>query len=387
MKKLMAISLVAALAAAISGCCCGKCGVKTCGPAPFGTTKYGEKAHLWTVKGKGGMEMSVTDYGGKVVSLTAPDKNGKFEDVVIGFDNAEGWDKTNPYFGALIGRYGNRIKDGKFTLDGKEYELSLNDEPGGVKCHLHGGTRGWDSRMWEVEKFECEKTGNVGFILRLHSPDGEEGYPGNVDVTVTYTITPDNKWLIDYVAMTDAPTHINMTQHSYFNLRGESAGNILNHWLKLNADNFTFVDASLIPTGELKPVEGTALDFRMGHKIGERIDADCWALKGIGGYDHNFAINGGLTKELKLAATLWEESTGRELKVYTTEPGLQVYSGQCIDNAWKGKKGGPLFFRGGIALETQHFPASPNIPAFDSTVVTPEKPYESHTVYAFGIHK
>jgi aldose 1-epimerase len=302
-----------------------------------------------------------------------PDRDGRPANVVLGFDRLQGYlDHPDPYFGALIGRYGNRIAEGSFTLDGAEHRLPVNN---GANS-LHGGETGFDRRLWTATPFDS------GLELRLVSPDGDQGYPGTLNVTVRYTLTVENALRIDYLATTDAPTVVNLTNHSYFNLAGEGTGDVYDHLLQLDASQFTPVDAGLIPTGEIAPVAGTPLDFREPVAVGERIRAGHAQLEHAGGYDHNWVLDRpaeGLTR----AARVSEPTTGRVLTVHTTEPGVQFYSGNFLDGTMRGT-GGRLYRQGdGLALETQHFPDSPNQPAFPSTVLRPGETYRSTTVYEF----
>lgn len=348
---------------------------------PFGTLPDGTEATLYTLTAASGTRMRVTDYGGIIVSLDVPDRDGNLGDVVLGFDTLDGYTsdayrQANPYFGALIGRYGNRIADGRFVLDGETYQLATNDGPN----HLHGGNVGFDKVMWDAEPFETDE--GVGVRFHRVSPDGEESYPGTLDVTVTYTLTDDDRLVIDYAATTDAPTIVNLTQHAYFNLTGDPSNDVLGHELTIHADAFTPVRTGFIPTGEIRPVEGTPFDFRQPTPIGARIDADDEQLRLAPGYDHNFVLDrdGAALTE---AARVYEPTTGRLLIVETTEPGLQFYSGNFLDGRLTGKDGVAYGPRSGFCLETQHFPDSPNQPAFPSTVLRPGETYTSRTVYAF----
>src|SRR2546423_2058893 len=348
------------------------------GGEPFGKTDRGEAVSVYTLKNAHGVTVRVMDYGGIILSLLVPDRSGRFEDVVLGYDSLAGYLRSSPYFGALIGRYGNRIAHGRFTLDGKTYTLAQNNGPN----HLHGGVRGFDKVVWAVTPFEHPDS--VGLVLRYTSPDGEEGYPGTLRTTVTYTLTSRDELIFDYFATTDRATPVNLTQHSYFNLAGDSKGDILGHVVTLNADHFTPVDSTLIPTGELKSVAGTPFDFRKPTPIGARIDQDDVQLRYGPGYDHNFVLNKG-GNELTLAAHVYEPTTGRVMEISTTEPGLQFYSGNFLDGTLRGKNGVVYRHRYGFAMETQHFPDSPNKPAFPSTILRPGDQYRSRTVYRFGV--
>src|SRR5256886_25488 len=346
----------------------------------FGTTDCGEAVSVFTLKNAHGMALRVTDYGGIILTLLVPDKNGRLDDVVLGYDSLTGYLRSSPYFGALIGRYGNRIAHGRFTLDGKTYTLATNNGPN----HLHGGLRGFDKVVWDVAPFEHPDS--VGLVLRYTSPNDEEGYPGTLRTTVTYTLTSANELVFDYSATTDRATPVNLTQHSYFNLAGDGKGDILGHVVTLNADRFTPVDSTLIPTGELKSVAGTPFDFRKPTPIGARIDQDDVQLRYGPGYDHNFVLNkGGKDGEPTLAARVYEPTTGRVMEISTTEPGLQFYSGNFLDGTLRGKHGVVYRHRYGFAMETQHFPDSPNEPAFPTTILRPGEQYRSRTIHRFTV--
>ncbi len=347
---------------------------------PFGKTEDGTTVDLYTLTNANGMTVKITNYGGIVTSLLVPDKNGNLEDVVLGYDNLEGYLKNNPYFGCIIGRYGNRIARGKFTLNGTSYTLATNNEPN----HLHGGVKGFDKVVWAAKEVKGEAT--VGLELTYLSKDGEEGYPGNLSVKVSYTLTNDNALRIDYEATTDQPTIVNLTNHSYFNLKDAGASPILDHELMLDADYFTPVDSTLIPTGELRAVEGSPFDFKNPIKIGARIGADNEQIKFGLGYDHNFVLNG-KAGELSLVGKLIESTTGCVMEIWTTEPGIQFYSGNFLDGTIIGKHGTVYHYRHGLCLETQHFPDSPNQPNFPSTVLNPGEKYQTTTVYKFLTEK
>lgn len=343
---------------------------------PFGTTPDGQAVRLYTLRNVQGMTAEIMTYGAIVVSLTAPDKDGNFDDIVLGYDNLADYIKVSPYFGAIVGRYGNRIGKGKFTLDGTAYTLATNDG----ENHLHGGLKGFDKVVWDDAP--VDRSDAVGVKLSYLSQDGEEGYPGNLKVSVTYLLTNRNELRIEYEATTDKATPVNVTHHGYFNLTGAQR-NILDHELMLNADRFTPVDAGLIPTGELRPVEGTPMDFRKRTAIGARIDNDYEQLKFGGGYDHNWVLNkkgDGMT----LAAEVHEPTTGRLMTVRTTEPGIQFYAGNFLDGTITGKDGVVYKHRFGFCLETQHYPDSPNKPDFPSTILRPGRVYKTTTVYAFS---
>jgi len=340
----------------------------------FGKTPSGETVDLYTLTNGRGMEATISTYGGVVVSLIVPDRTGTAGDVVLGFDNFEGYLKSPPYFGAIIGRYGNRIAHGKFTLDGVEYTLAKNNG----ENSLHGGNRGFDKRLWTVKS-----SSGQSLVLAYLSKDGEEGYPGNLATTVTYTLTDNNELRIDYAATTDKDTVLNLTNHSYFNLAGQGEGDVLGHQVTIHADRFTPVDKTLIPTGELRNVEGTPFDFRQPHAIGERINSGDEQLTLGGGYDHNFVLNRA-GAGLELAATVSEPKTGRVLEVFTTEPGVQFYTGNFLDGTLTGKGGKVYGRRSAFCLETQHFPDSPNKPDFPSVVLKPGGHYQTTTVYRFS---
>jgi aldose 1-epimerase len=348
---------------------------------PFGQTQEGTPVDLYTLTNANGVEVRATNYGGIIVSLRVPDKQGQFEDVVLGYDSLAGYLDETPYFGAIIGRYGNRIGGAQFTLDGQTYQLATNDG----RNHLHGGVKGLDKVVWQAEPFEDEN--GVGLVFTYTSPDGEEGYPGTLNVTVTYTLTNDNELIFDYEATTDKATPVNLTQHTYFNLAGDGEGDILDHQMMINADAFTPVDSTLIPTGELRSVEGTPFDFRQPTAIGARINQDTEQLRFGRGYDHNFVLarDTASADALVLAARVTEPTSGRVMEVYSTEPGVQFYSGNFLDGSITGKNGHVYEHRTGFCLETQHFPNSPNQPDFPSTILRPGETYRSRTVYAFSV--
>ena len=344
---------------------------------PFGVTADGRPIDLITLRNARGMVVRAMTFGGIVLSVSVPDRAGHFDDVVLGHDDAGGYFSNAPYFGALIGRYGNRIARGRFTLDGHTYTLATNNGAN----HLHGGVRGWDQQVWNAAPFHDRR--GVGVILTHTSSDGDEGYPGRVEATVTYTLTDANELRIDYLATTDRPTIINLTQHSYFNLAGSRASDVLGHQLMIAADRYTPVDAGLIPTGELAPVQGTPFDFRVSTPIGARIDQKDTQLEYGKGYDHNFVLNRE-GSALVVAARVLEPVTGRTLELSTTEPGLQFYSGNFLDGTIAGKGGAKYDRRSGFCLETQHYPDSPNHANFPSTVLRPGQPYATTTVFTFG---
>jgi aldose 1-epimerase len=346
---------------------------------PFGTLPDGTAVDLYVLR-NAEATVSIATYGGTVVSLEVPDAFGKRADVVLGFDDVSGYAaKTNPYFGAIIGRYGNRIGKGRFTLDGKEYTLARNDG----ENHLHGGLKTFDKVVWAARPFVTGA--GPALELRYRSVDGEEGYPGNVDVQVLYTLS-GSALQIDYGATTDAPTHVNLTNHAYFNLEGEGNGTILDHRLQLPASRFTAVAPGLIPTGEIRGVEGTPLDFLRPTRIGDRIDADDPQLRMGFGYDHNFVLDRGTGAPPWNAGRVVAPVSGRVMEVLTTEPGVQFYSGNHIDNL-AGKGGKVYVRRGGLCLETQHYPDTPNRPEFPSTVLRPGEKYATSTIYRFSVER
>jgi aldose 1-epimerase len=348
----------------------------------FGKTPAGETVELYTLKNAKGAEVRISTYGGVIVSLKVPDRSGVAGDIVLGFDDFDGYLKPPPYFGAIIGRYGNRIAHGKFTLDSVDYTLAKNDG----ENSLHGGKRGFDKVVWRATVVGRETTKDFsGPVLTLTylSKDGEEGYPGNLSATVTYTLTDNNELRIDYQATTDKDTVINLTNHSYFNLAGQGEGDILAHQVTIHADRFTPVDKGLIPTGELRSLEGTPFDFRQPHTIGERINAGDEQLIIAKGYDHNWVLNRS-GDELFAAAKVTEPKSGRVMEVLTTEPGLQFYTGNFLAGTIRGKGGKVYGRRAAFCMETQHFPDSPNQPGFPSVVLKPGSTYNTTTVYRFS---
>jgi aldose 1-epimerase len=344
----------------------------------YGTTTDGQGVDEYTLKNVNGMEVKIITYGGIITSIRVPDRNGNLANVTLGFNNLKDYETRSPHFGTITGRYANRIAKGRFTLDGKSYTLPANDGPNS----LHGGTVGFGKRVWQATSVD----NGAGVQLTYHSPDGEEGYPGNLDVTVTYTLTDENEIRMDYRATTDAPTVVNLTNHAYFNLAGEGAGSVYNHILMLNADRYTPTDATLIPTGEILPVAETPFDFRLPKPLapGQRSSHEQIVL--ARGYDHNFVLNRvsfGDTSMI-LAARIYEPDSGRYIEVWTTEPGIQFYAGNFLDGTLVGTSSRLYRQSDGFALETQHFPDSPNHPNFPSTVLRPGETYQTTTIYKFG---
>lgn len=368
--------------------------------ASFGTTADGKAVDMYTMTNAKGIEVRAITYGAIITSLRTPDRSGQAADIVLGFDRLDGYLKDHPYFGAIVGRYGNRIAKGQFSLDGRTYTLATNNGPN----HLHGGVKGFDKAVWSAEPL----IGGIGVVFTRTSPDGEEGYPGNLTARVTYTLT-DNALAVDYHATTDKATPVNLTQHSYFNLTGDGSSDVLGHQLLINADRYAPVDDTLIPTGVLAPVQGTPFDFRAATAIGARINQDDVQLEYGRGYDHSWVLNrerlrpgrgakppsesrgrGPASNEnegagLELAARLTDPKTGRMVEVRTTEPGLQFYSGNFLDGRITGKGGQVYQQRNGLCLETQHYPDSPNKSNFPSTIVRPGQAYRSTTVFTFGV--
>lgn len=365
--------VIGVAAVALSGC--GRrqpAGVRSLTSRPFGKTPEGENADLYTLTNTQGASVAISTYGGAVVSLKMPDRNGVMADIVLGFDKLDDYIKPGPYFGAIIGRYANRIAHGKFMLEGMEYMLAKNDG----ENSLHGGIRGFDKQLW-IAREAPSRALELDYVSR----DGEEGYPGNLAVTVVYTLTDNNELQIDYSATTDKATVLNLTNHSYFNLSGEGQGDILSHKVTIYADRFTPVDEMLIPTGQLASVAGTPFDFRQPHPIGERINDADEQLKLAKGYDHNFVLNTG-GASLDLVANVTDPKSGRVMDVLTTEPGIQFYTANLLKVTGKGgKQYGP---HAAFCMETQHFPDSPNKPGFPSVVLKPGVQFQSTTIYRFS---
>ncbi|HEY4415361.1 MAG TPA: aldose epimerase family protein [Verrucomicrobiae bacterium] len=375
--------LLAGLTTAFLTGCATHCPMACCSSASraggdlFGYAQDGAPVYVYTLRNKNGMEAHILNYGGIIQSLKVPDKNGKLGDVVLGYDSLDQYETNSPYFGALIGRYGNRIARGHFTLNGTTYTIATNN---GVNT-LHGGVKGFDKVIWSAKPGHSELGDTLELTYMSH--DGEEGYPGNLKVKALYTLTKDNAIRLEYTATTDKDTVVNLTQHSYFNLAGQ--GDILNHSVQINADKFTPVDSTLIPTGELRPVDGTPFDFRTPTTIGARIGQADEQLKFGNGYDHNWVMQHPMG-ELALDARVTEPTTGRTMEVWSTEPGLQFYSGNFLDGSNIGKNGWVYQFRNAIAMEPQHFPDSPNHDNFPSVVLHPGETYHNTIIYKFGVN-
>ena len=344
----------------------------------YGVTAQGQKIDIYTLSNANGMHVRITNYGAIVQSLTAPDRDGKYEDIVLGYDKLADYLKDSPYFGAIVGRYGNRIAMGKFVLDELEYTLATNNGTN----HLHGGLQGFDKVIWKAKPISEKES--IGLELSYLSKDGEEGYPGNLNCTVIYTLTDNNELQIEYEATTDKATPVNLTHHGYFNLSGNCKRDILGHILWINANHFTPVDEGLIPTGELRPVKDTPFDFTEPTAIGERINEENQQLKYGLGYDHNWSLND-VNGTIKLQASLYDSESGRLMEIFTEEPGLQFYSGNFLDGSNIGKDGKVYNYRHGLCLEAQHYPDSPNHPEFPTTILEPGETYRTKTVYRFSV--
>jgi aldose 1-epimerase len=348
--------------------------------APFGRTPDGKAVEVYTLTNAGGMQVRAITYGAILQAIRVPDRSGRLADVTLGHDSLQGYLTASPYFGAIVGRYANRISRGRFTLEGRTYRLATNNGPN----HLHGGLKGYDKVVWRARSFQHADTAGVRF--EHTSPDGDEGYPGQVRIAVTYSLLPGNELVVDYEARSDRPTPVNLSQHTYFNLAGEGSGDILQHVLTIKAHRYTPVDTTLIPTGELASVANTPFDFREPTPIGARIGQAHPQLQRGKGYDHNFVLSRtgpGLFHAVHVLAP----RTGRTLDISTTEPGLQFYSGNFLDGTITGKAGHVYGHRSGLVLETQHFPDSPNQPDFPSTILRPGEEYRSRTVFAFGVSR
>jgi len=343
--------------------------------AAFEKNQFGEDVTLFTMTNASGVRVRVMNHGGTIVSLEVPDRDGNLADIVLGHDTAEEYVQDTPYFGCVAGRFANRIKDGKFSLDGADYTLALNNDANA----LHGGLRGFDKVVWDAEVLEDDNAVRMIYV----SADGEEGYPGEVKTVMTYTLTDADELKIDYAAETTKATPFNITNHSYFNLAGHDSGFHGDQLMMINADTFLPTDATAIPYGAAAAVEGTPFDFRQPHAIGERIDETNEQLEFAGGYDHNFCLNRAEGDALSLAARAEAPASGRVMETYTTEPGIQFYAGNFLDGTLKGKGGCMYAHRGGFCLETQHYPDSPNQPQFPNAILRPGAPYTSQTVYKF----
>ncbi|HEU4722788.1 MAG TPA: aldose epimerase family protein [Gemmatimonadaceae bacterium] len=347
--------------------------------ARFGVAPDGKPVDVFTLENVRGIRLRILTYGGIIQTLETPDRSGKLDDVVLGFDDLQGYVKRSPYFGAIVGRYGNRIARGRFTLEGKTYTLAVNNAPN----HLHGGIKGFDKVVWDAEAFRSDTA--AGVVLTHVSPDGDEGYPGTLRARVTYTLTNRDALVIDSEATTDRPTVVNLTNHTYWNLAGDGTRDILGHVLSLPSNAIVPVDSTLIPTGQLMPVAGTPFDFRTPTPVGARIDDPHVQIRYGRGYDHTFVLDRETGTPPSLAARVTEPTTGRRLDIYTTEPGVQVYSGNFLDGTVTGKRGRVYARRFGLALETHHYPDSPNQPSFPSVVLRPGETYRTRTVFRFGV--
>jgi aldose 1-epimerase len=380
MKKISFLLLIMAIA--FSACTSKKSGVQLFPASNFNCTVEGQKVSLYTLKNEKGMTVQVTNYGARLVDLWVPTKDGSFKDVIWGFENIKGYlNATDMFAGPIVGRFGNRIGKGQFALNGKSYQLTLNNNGN----HLHGGINGFYKKVWEARPFKNNK-GEDAVELSYKSPAGEEGYPGNLNLKVTYAITANNELSINYTATTDGATIINPTSHCYFNLHGTTAQSSNSHVVTIFADKYTPTDSMLIPTGEIAPVENTPLDFRKPTAVGERIKADFTALKYGKGYDHNFVLNK-KAGELSLAAEVYEPETGIIMKVSTDQPAIQFYSGNFMDGKDTGKRGDKHTYRTGIALEAQNYPDAPNHANFPSAVLKPGETYKQVTIYGFETKK
>ena len=344
----------------------------------FGNLPDGEPVHLYTLANENGLAVKISTLGGAVVELQAPGRDGKPDNLVLGYDSVDEYLNNGGYLGALVGRYANRIGDGRFELNGKTYELARNEKD---INHLHGGKLGFSHRVWRDEAVDQGPEPVLG--LSLHSPDDEEGYPGSLSVSVHYSLTQDNALHIRYSASIDRPCPVNLTNHTYFNLAGAGSGDVLNHEMQINADSFTPCDEKLLPTGEFRPVAGTPLDFRRPAVIGDRIGDDYGQLKKAGGYDHNWVLNRNGEGQ-SLAARVHEPVSGRVMEVFTTEPGVQFYSGNFLPRDLAGRGGKTYGWRFGLCLETQHYPDSPNRPEFPSSILNPGHDYNQHTTFKFS---
>ena len=375
----MSASLLLGLACAGGSPTPGAATTASVSRAPFGAAPDGKAVDVITLTNAHGIEVRAITYGGIITSFKAPDRAGKLDDIVLGFDDMRGYVASSPYFGAIVGRYGNRIANGRFVLDGATYSLAINNAPN----HLHGGIKAFDKVVWAAQSFRNDS--GVGVVFTHTSPDGDEGYPGTLRAQVTYTLTDRDELAIDYRATTDKATPVNLTNHTYWNLAGDGRRDILGHLLTLEADSITPVDSTLIPTGELMPVAGTPFDFRTPVAIGARIGDPHVQLRYGRGYDHTFVLTRRTRTGLEHAAHVTEPTTGRTLDIYTTEPGVQFYSGNFLDGSAVGKSGHVYRHRYGFALETQHYPDSPNKPNFPSVILRPGEIYRTRTVFRVGV--
>ena len=368
-------TLISALAMSLLACqLCPAMDVKE---DHYGAMPDGKKVKIFTLTNKNGLKAKVIEYGAILISMETPDKSGKSADITHGYDNLEGWLTNTSYFGATVGRFGNRIKDGKFTLDGKDYKLATNNEPGGIPCALHGGLKGFDKVLWSGKT-----TADKGVEFSYTSKVGEEGYPGNLTVKVTYSLNDDNELKWEAKATTDAPTVLNIVQHTYWNLSGDPTKLINDHILMLNADGYLPTNAGLIPTGKIDPVAGTPMDFTKPTAIGQRVDADFEALKLGGGYDHAWVLKKG--KDMHLAAKVMDPKSGRVMEISTNQPAIQFYGGNFLDGKAIGKGGVPYAYRTAFALETEGFPDAPNQPSFPSAVLRPGENYMHSMSFKFS---
>ena len=347
----------------------------------FGVTSNEDEVFLYTLKNENGMRVSITNYGGIITECWAPDRNGEFADIALGYNDVESYIRNSPYFGAIIGRVGNRIGNGGFTLDGQRYDIAPTSAPGERPIQLHGGPEGFDKRIWQANP--TIRDGEAVLELQYRSEDGEEGYPGNLDVVVTYTLTSANELKIDYQAVSDKPTPVNLTNHSYFNLKGEGKGDILDHVAKIDAWAIVEVDSDMIPTGQLLPVAGTPFDLNSPIRVGNKIDEPHPQLQYAGGFDHSYVFET-TDGKLRLVAEVYEPETGRVIEVLTEEPAMQFYCGNFLDGNCIGKSGKRYEKRHGFCLETQHYPDSVNHPEFPDTILRPSQKYETTTLYRFS---
>lgn len=375
MKKTIFFTITLVMAAVVLTSCNQQSKNKAMVKKEIHGTYKGKEVSLFTLTNSNGNVLKLSSFGARIIWIEVPDRNGKKENITFGFDTFDGMINGDPYFGSVVGRYANRIAKGKFTLDGVEYTLALNNGPNS----LHGGPGGWHSVVWDGDEVRNSQSPAVKFTY--HSPDMEEGYPGNMHVEVTYTWTDKDEIIIDYLCTTDKKTVLNITNHAYFNLQGAGNGDILGHELMINASRFVAVDSTLIPTGELRPVEGTPFDFKTPHTVGERIEEDYDQLKLGKGYDHTFVLD----NVNEVIATVYDPSTGRFMEVFTDQPGVQFYCGNFLNGTLKGHGGKPYIYRSGLCLETGHYPDSPNHPDFPTTVLNPGETFKSRTVYRFSV--